>query len=241
VSEEGLQDALRPTLVAWSVVLAAGGLVTWLVASPSMVPSHRDTPNTVEAQAQSSSARTGPVLSAPRGHELHTEDGSVYPYIERTYEPPHVLPLVSTPPDESELNSPEAVVSSLGSALRNLDWEWYQSLWDEPSRKYTEKMFAAAKYAPAQRVAKWRENYFGKEMHITRRIDMEGYALVSIAPTDGDQDMWSRVPPLTTRRDPSGRWWLSHDLRAHPIPAMGMGLEKVQVVDRGPANTGGNP
>jgi len=178
--------------------------------------------------------RTPPKLGTPKGKELRTADGEAYPFIERPYEPAHRLPLLGEPVKPTELSTPEEVVTSLASAIRQLDWRWFLSLWDPESRAYMVEAMRKANFAPARRLAQWRRNYVGKEMRITRRIDMGGYALVSMSPTDGAPETWTKVPPLTTKRDPSGRWWLTHDLRAHPIQSMGLALDPVTIIDRGP-------
>ena len=216
-------------------------LCAWFLAQRPQTETTATAEPTGEPSVSPKAEAATPNLGTPRGLELHTEDGKVFPYIERAYDPPHVLPLKKHRLGPEELTSPEAVVTSLASALRNLDWEWYQSLWDEPSRKLTDTMFANAGYTPAQRVAEWREAYVGKDLHITRRIDMEGYALISIAPTDGNPNVWAALPPLSTKRSASGRWWLTHELRSHPIPAKDMGLAQVQIVERGAQRGTGTP
>ena len=218
------------------VIGAVAGLV-WLV-NLSVPGAVTDAP-TISTAAPLATAKVAPRaapaprLGTPRGKELRTEDGQAHPFIERRYEPAHRLPLLAEPTTSNALSTPEDVVTSLASAIRQLDWQWFLALWDTESRTYMVDAMDQAGFAPAQRLAQWRRNYAGKEMQITQRIDMGGYALVSLSPTDGDAHTWSKVPPLATKRDPSGRWWLTHDLRAHPVLSMNLGLDPVTIIDRG--------
>jgi hypothetical protein len=217
------------------VVMGLVWLVTVEIAGPDPAgPTASQTAAQASAKKAASAPRTPPNLGMPKGKELRTEAGKAYAFIERTYEPAHRLPLLEEPVKSRRLSSPEEVVTSLASAIRQLEWQWFLGLWDERSRNFMVDTMDKADFAPARRLAQWRRNYVGKEMQITRRIDMAGYALVSLSPTDGHRDTWDKIPPLTTKRDPSGRWWLTHDLRAHPVQSMDLGLDPVTIIDRGP-------
>ena len=218
------------------LAVAVAGLV-WLANLRGPGPATQGTTIATNASPTSTKVATAapssPTLGTPQGKELRTEDGQAYPFIERTYEPAHRLRLLEEPIAPAALSSPEDVVASLASALRQLDWQWFLGLWDSESRTYMVDAMDQVDFPPAQRLAQWRRNYVGKQMQITQRIDMGGYALVSLSPTDGDPNTWTKVPPLATKRDPSGRWWLTHDLRAHPVLSMNLGLDPVTIIDRG--------
>lgn len=215
------------------VVVGLVWLSTMEMPTPDSSAPAVSTPSAAAPAAKPSMARTKPVLGTPKGKELRTEDGEAYAFIERAYEPAHRLPLLKAPTKPSALSSPEEVVTSLASAIRQLDWPWFLGLWDERSREFMVSTMEKADFAPARRLAQWRRNYVGKEMQITRRIDMAGYALVSLSPTEGERDTWDKIPPLATKRDASGRWWLTHDLRAHPVQSMDLGVDPVTIIDRG--------
>ena len=213
----------------------AAGLV-WLSTLEMPKTDTSTPPSSTSATTASAATNATPgktaKLGSPKGKELRTQDGKVYPFIQRAYEPAHRLPLLDEPVKPAGLSSPEEVVTSLASAIRQLDWPWFLGLWDEDSRAYMTAIMEHSNLTPAHRLAQWRRNYVGKELQVTRRIDMEGYALLSVSPTDGPRETWDKIPPLATKRDAAGRWWLTHDLRDHPVQAMDMGLAQVIVIDR---------
>ena len=59
------------------------------------------------------------------------------------------------------LSTPEEVVTSLASAIRQLDWQWFLGLWDPASRTYMVDAMEKADFAPARRLAQWRRKYDG--------------------------------------------------------------------------------
>lgn len=155
-----------------------------------------------------------PMLSASTIRALETRAGRVS-FEERRYLPEYPLTRLQSRPPDAWLTSPEAVLSSLFSAMQAVDWDWAMSLF-EPSDDGWRDRWAADK---SHFLASW-SKYANRAWVLTKRHDIPGYAMIYVRRTDHDQE---QDPfPYALRQDERGRWWLTHDLDQHAVKNLAM-------------------
>ena len=153
----------------------------------------------------------GPVVN----RELST-DGKIHSFTDREVSPPYRLTGVPLP-KESQLSRPELVLVRHAHAITQaFDWNMSNALWDAPSRAAFEAEMAKFNEKPEDRVRKWKENYQGKHLEIYKRSDVPGYVLFYVGVAGEPPENRKVALPLVLKQV-NGRWWLTHDLREHPV------------------------
>ena len=69
---------------------------------------------------------------------------------------------------------------------------------------------------PEDRVSNWKANYQGKHLEIYKRVEVPGYVLFYVGIAGEPQENRKVALPLVVKEE-KGRWWLTHDLREHPV------------------------
>jgi hypothetical protein len=164
---------------------------------------------------QDSSAWSEPSYGPAQAREL-SDSGKIHRYTEQVVSPAYRLTGVPMP-EESQLTRPELVLVRHAHAVtQTFDWKMSNALWDPTSRAAFEAEMAKFKETPEDRVRKWKENYQGKHLEIYKRADVPGYVLFYVGVAGEPPENRKVALPLVVKQE-KGRWWLTHDLREHPV------------------------
>ena len=187
-------------------------------------------------------APSGPdVVGADRPVLKHAQEktarlnGAAFDFVERRYDPPFLVERHPERPDLTTMTTPEALMAAYTSSMAAGDWDWWRRLWDRDSRRYFAELMLDHELTADTFRAGWKELYPGKRFVLLRRIDMPGYVVVYFRRSDSPDDDIEATQPVAMRRDTAGRWWLTHDLRDHPVYMYDAGMKddvEVSVVTR---------
>lgn len=163
-----------------------------------------------------------PAFKGTEVKEAVFADGPIHRFTERTYDPPYRLKDFERMPKADTLETPEEALASLTSAMSRVDWDWWIQQWDRPSRRRLARLLKMQGIGKERFIEIWAAVAKGERFVATRRIDMPGYVIIySRRETADDSEMEARSP-LALKRDASGRWWLTNELKDHPVYSYGM-------------------
>jgi len=152
------------------------------------------------------------VVSPPIMRTLETPQGR-HAFEERLYTPEYPLARLSSRPPDAWLTSPEAVMSSLFSAMQAGDFAWAMSLFDDSDAEWR----AQAERDRDKYLAAWPESFTPHRFFLVKRHVVSGYAVVYTRRDDRPLGHAADAVPYALRRDERGRWWLTHEIDAHPV------------------------
>lgn len=180
-------------------------------ATPEIAPA--PTPKAAPTRTSWLEPSYGPAIA----HEL-SANGSIHRYTERVVSPAYRLTGIPVP-DESQLTRPELVlVRHAHNVTQTFDWNMSNALWDPVSRAFYEAEMAKSNDTPEKIVKKWKEGYKGKQLEIYTRVDIPGYVIFYVGIVGEPSADRERAFPFVVKAE-NKRWWLTHDLRANPVPA----------------------
>lgn len=189
-------------------------------ASPGVAEPARK-PNLVAAKSRVSGHPGGPVAVPLYGStavkEAVSDGGAPIRFTERTYDPPFELTYFDTMPDPASLETPEDVLGSQTTAMSKVQWDWWIRLWDRPSRAELSRVMRLQGVDKARFIEIWEVVAKGHRFVATRRIDLDGYVIIYTRRVGASDDELEAKTPVALKRDANGRWWLTHDLRDHPV------------------------
>lgn len=213
------------------LVVAIGGAV-WLAVPNQAPPEVAAAPTRPQPPTpQPPTAPTAPVsraepppattLATPRMAAATVKEvasaGGPIRFTERRYVPPLPLPIRAAASAPEALSSPEALMAESTSAMRRGDWDGWLALWDPQSRAYMAAQFAEAGVTREAMLAGWTREFATRTFVLVRRIDLPDHVIIYSRRSDADDESPEAHQPLAMKRDASGRWWLSHELRESPV------------------------
>jgi hypothetical protein len=161
-------------------------------------------------------ALEAPRMAAATVKEVASAGGPIR-FTERRYVPPLPLPIRAAASAPEALGSPEALMAESTSAMRRGDWDGWLALWDPQSRAYMAAQFAEAGVTREAMLAGWTREFATRTFVLVRRIDLPDHVIIYSRRSDADDESPEAHQPLAMKRDASGRWWLSHELRESPV------------------------
>lgn len=203
----------RRTLLVLPLAVALVAVLAWILTpdAPPPEPISEPPAPVVEAPAPPPARTviaTVPLVE-PTTREL-TMNGQSWRFLERRFEPELPLPTYASPAERAGGESPEEVMAGLLSAMGAGDWRWALSLFDYDGRAQVLQLAGASR---DEYLRLWREEFRDHRWSLTRRIDVDGYVILYKRRADRTE---SPIPHAFVQ-DAQGRWWLTHDLRRHPV------------------------
>ncbi len=161
-------------------------------------------------------------------------DEVVQRFTERDYEPRLPLAFHDQAPDPASLDSPEAAMAAVTSAMARGDFDAWLMLWETKSRAYMLEHMARSGLNPAQFLVAWRQSYGGQRFEARRRIDVDGYVIVYAGRVGRGDDAIDAKQPTALAKQADGSWAMTHDLRNNPAFFYDSGAHEATVVDVDP-------
>lgn len=231
--------------VPGAILLALALAAVWAVrlsrqlpdVEPSAPPAASAPPPAAPAAAPTPPPRRRVVMDAPsfgplERKALHGPKGD-FPFSERRYDPPLLLPEIARLASPEDLTSPEVVLAFLYAAMKRGDFDGAVALFDDSSRV---ELLAEPELRPVYLEA-WRQEMAGHDFALTRRVDFSGspgggravprealgaagtpaVAWAAVYKRDGDGPELPSPHALVQLAD--GTWRLTNALVDHPVYA----------------------
>jgi len=203
----------RRALVLATLGVAGLAAITSTLILDSVGPDGPDTHVRHDATAPPPLAPAAPaVVSAPVVRTLEAPTGR-HVFEERLYTPEYPLLRLASRPPAAWLTSPEAVMTSLFSAMQAGDWDWAMSLFDGSDPAWRARVEADR----ATYLASWPTSFGPHTFTLVKQHVVSVYTLVYTRRADRPSGADADAYPYALRRDDAGRWWLTHELDEHPV------------------------
>lgn len=135
-----------------------------------------------------------------------------YQYRERVYSPP--VKVIFLDRDPKTYSGPEAVLVSQLSAMRNLDFDWYLSTWDNVSKNKILEQEKVKGKSRSLMLKQWKDDFNTKEVILLRWIETGEYVVVTykILSAGGKE---REIPTVFRLSD--GHWTATLELENDPV------------------------
>lgn len=194
--------------VSLAAMVGSAGLMTGAIADA----------RAGEAQAQA----VWPEITRTEPVRKRLEVRTTFRYREIFFDPPVLVKKVDAPLGFD--GAPETLLISHISAMKNLDYDWWLSTFDEPSRKKIEREDAAAGRTRDDRIREWEANMQDASVTMERWLDTGEAVFLTYkarqvgdaaAETDGTNETAAEIPVAIRLYE--GRWAATLDYEDHPV------------------------
>lgn len=137
-----------------------------------------------------------------------------YLYRQADYNPTFALPLVRK--EQANYGSPEATLSARASAMTALDYDWWLSTWDGPSRALVLDRDKTQGRTPQSWLDQWKALH-SVRMTLRRRIDASDHVILIyvLASADGKEVGGFEFPAVLHKL--GKQWFSTQDLANNPL------------------------
>lgn len=215
-------------LLVVAALAAVAAVLAWPNDGPPPSAPVLATPTPAPAPPPARVAVPEPTLTGAETKEIELE-GEREQFIERRYQPLFALPAVPRRELAPGATSVEAAMVSYAGALAAADWDWWLSLWEPEGRETIEANLRSVNREKggdlrAEMIAGWKQEYAGRPMVLSRRIDLPGtgpdaraFAVIYFHRAGAAPDSPEAVTPLALVQGEDLLWRFSHRLVDHPV------------------------
>ena len=203
----------------------------WPTQSPEPTPLNESPEKQASVEAK---APTSPPKMSPPKVKVAEVDGETHKFVERSYDPPFVLPQFTKQPTLNERKTVESTLAVYTSAMQQSNWNWWFSMWDKKSQEAITQMdkynngHSGKSHFKKNLLAGWKQFYAGRRHELVTKIEIPGYTIVYLRREGEPDDSRELLAPVVLKKE-AERWVMTHDLQEHLIPNLRITERNVQV------------